>query len=116
MDGRDRSSVQLCDVSQLLHVREMPPYDGDRRFLDLTGPNRPDAGADSRKRKDADPVKEASQGYFMDVLTSFLARKKPQTVLSSVACEKEKHSHFFGCTHLFGLFSCFAENLLLSNP
>jgi hypothetical protein len=94
----------------------VPPCDGDRRFFNLTGPDRPNPGTEGGEWKDADPVKEASQGYFVDVLTSFLARKKPQTILSSVACEKEKHSLFFDCTHLFGLFSCFSEDLLLSNP
>lgn len=72
MDGRNRSSVQLCDVAQLLHFREVPFCDGDRRFFNLTGPDRPDTGADSGEWEDPDPVKEASQCNFSDVLTSFL--------------------------------------------
>ena len=72
MDGGDRSPIQLCDVSQLFHVREMPLCDGDRRFFNLTGPDRPDTGADSSEWEGPDPVKEASQCNFSDVLTSFL--------------------------------------------
>ena len=54
----------------------MPLCDGDRRFFNLTGPDRPDAGTDSREREDPDPVKEASQRNFSDVLTPFLAQKR----------------------------------------
>ena len=45
MDGRDLPPVQLRDVPQVQHVREVPLCDGDRGLLDLAGPHRAYAAA-----------------------------------------------------------------------
>ena len=62
MDGRDGPAVQLGDVPQVGHVREVPPCDGDGGGLDLAGPQGDDPAAERRQREHADPVKQAPQG------------------------------------------------------
>lgn len=60
MYGRDFPAVQLRDVSQLRHVREMPLGNGHGRFFNFAGPYRAYAAAGGRKRKYADAVKQAA--------------------------------------------------------
>ena len=61
MDGGDGPAVQLGNIPQVLHPREMPSGNGDRRLLDLTGPPGDDPVAAGRQGEHADAVKEAAQ-------------------------------------------------------
>lgn len=40
---RQGPAIQLLNIPQLFHLREMPPGDAHRIVQDLTGPQRPDA-------------------------------------------------------------------------
>ena len=60
MDGGYLPAVQLRYVSQMLHIREVPPGDGNGGFFDFTGPKRRDAMECGRQGKYADAVKEAA--------------------------------------------------------
>ena len=57
MNGGDGPAVQLCNVAQVFHIREVPPGDGDGRFLYFTGPKRRYTVPDSGQRKYTDAIK-----------------------------------------------------------
>ena len=57
MDGGYLPPVQLGDVPQVLHVREVAPGDGNGGLYDLAGTYRHDPVPAGRQREYADPVK-----------------------------------------------------------
>ena len=59
MDGRDTPAVQLGDVPQVGHAREVPPGDGHRGLFDLAGPQRDDALPLGGKGEHTNAVKQA---------------------------------------------------------
>lgn len=60
--GRDLAAVELGDVPQVLHIREVTFRDGDGGLFNLAGPQGDDPLLPGGQGEHADPVKEARQG------------------------------------------------------
>ena len=60
MDGGYLPAVQLRNVPQMLHIREVAPGDGNGGLFNFTCPKRRDAVERGRQGKYADAVKEAA--------------------------------------------------------
>ena len=54
--------MELGNVAQVLHVREVAFRDGDRGLFNLAGPQGDDPLSPGGQGEHADPVKEAPQG------------------------------------------------------